>query len=183
MNKNIFKITIFGDGFVGKTTLTERFITGLFNVDTKITIGTNFYSKNVKIEDINTKLQIWDFGGEKRFRTLFPHYVRGSNAAIFMFDVTRTSSLESLPIWMNILKKGLGRDHNTLLYLVGGKIDLVEERKISKEHYEKFGYRYNFKRNFECSAKSSYNVEEIFNSITIDLLDHMKTVNNIPLPM
>jgi len=77
-----FKLCIFGDGGVGKTTLTERYLMGLFTEDTKMTLGTNFYQKNIVVKGLLVNLQIWDFGGEEQFRTLFPNYIRGS--AIFI---------------------------------------------------------------------------------------------------
>ena len=68
MRTATFKICIFGDGGVGKTTLVQRYVTGQFSQSTKMTIGVDIVTKQVQIEDWFVTLQIWDFGGEARFR-------------------------------------------------------------------------------------------------------------------
>ena len=68
MRTATFKICIFGDGGVGKTTLVQRYVTGQFSQSTKMTIGVDIVTKHVQIEDWFVTLQIWDFGGEERFR-------------------------------------------------------------------------------------------------------------------
>jgi len=91
-----FKIVIFGDAGCGKTTLTQRFLTNLFVSDSKMTIGVDFGIKVLEVENKKVKLQIWDFGGEKRFRFLLPTYVRGAKGAIFIYNVNDRSSLMSI---------------------------------------------------------------------------------------
>ena len=73
-----FKIIIFGDAGCGKTTLTQRFLTNLFVSDSKMTIGVDFEVKSLEVDKQKVKLQIWDFGGEERFRFLLPTYCLGA---------------------------------------------------------------------------------------------------------
>ncbi|MHA2330250.1 MAG: Rab family GTPase, partial [Candidatus Hodarchaeales archaeon] len=93
-SKYIFKIIVVGEGGVGKTTFINRFANNKFVKDTKITIGAGFYSfHNEVYKDTIIKLQVWDFGGEKRFRFILPSYCHGAHGVIFTFDLTRSSSL------------------------------------------------------------------------------------------
>ena len=104
-----FKLLMLGDASVGKTSLTHRYITGVFVDSPRLTIGVDFFSKNVRLDNkTRVKLQIWDFGGEERFRFLLPTYSKGSNAALYLYDITSQKSLESLPLWIEIVRKNAG---------------------------------------------------------------------------
>ena len=68
-----YKMCIFGDGGVGKTTLVNRYISGKYSENFKMTIGVDFYTKIIEVEGINVNLQIWDFAGERQFKNLLPN--------------------------------------------------------------------------------------------------------------
>ena len=124
-----FKLLMLGDASVGKTSLTHRYITGVFVDSPRLTIGVDFFSKKVRLEDgKKVKLQVWDFGGEERFRFLLPTYSKGSNAAIFLYDITSQKSLDSLPDWLEIVRKNAG---NIPILLLGSKLDLEEQDRKS----------------------------------------------------
>ena len=161
-----FKICIFGDGGVGKTTLTERFMTGLFKDDTVLTIGSNFYRKNLSVEGKNVSLQIWDFAGERKFRSLFPGYVKGASGCIFMYDITRYTSIKNFYEWMKSLEEGLGENPEIPILMVGGKKDLEDKRAFDKKLADDLVQEYGFTDHIECSAKTGLNVEEIFLRLT-----------------
>ena len=165
----VFKICIFGDGGVGKTTLTERYLTGMFKEDMRITLGTNFYRKSLTVEGILVSLQIWDFGGEKQFHSLFPTYVIGASGAVFMYDITRFSSIKNVKAWLDLLKQGL-REITIPIIMVGGKLDLAQDRGIDKESAEKVKNDNNFFRLIECSAKTGENVEQVFYDLALEML-------------
>ncbi len=165
-----FKICIFGDGGVGKTTLTEKYLTGLFLEDIKLTIGTNFYQKHLYVMGKMVGLQIWDFGGERNFRTLFPTYIKGSSGAIFMYDITRNFTLINMQEWMKLVRESLLPEINIPILMVGGKADLEQKRAVSKEYAANFGKEYGFLDQIECSAKTGYNVEEVFAKLTIAIM-------------
>ncbi len=170
--EKIFKICIFGDAGVGKTALTEKYLTGLFVGNTKITIGTNFYKKTLSVKGITVILQIWDFGGQ--YRQLFPRYIQGSNGAIFMYDLTRNLTLMHIEEWMTILKESL---HAKIpLLMVGGKEDLVSGNRTSIETAEKLAKEYGFIERIECSAKTGHNVGYIFEKLTVSILSDFKMV-------
>ena len=100
----MFKVCIFGDGGVGKTTLLQRFYTDKFQESMKMTIGADIGTKKLNIDGQNVKLQIWDFGGEEPFRVFFQHFFQGASGGIFMYDIIRMSSLMNIDKWLNTLK-------------------------------------------------------------------------------
>ena len=79
-----FKLCIFGDGGVGKTTLVQRYLTKIFNEDLKMTIGADFSIKTFEIEGKKVVVRIWDFAGEERFKVLLPSFAKGADGGIFM---------------------------------------------------------------------------------------------------
>lgn len=159
-----FKLVIFGDAGCGKTTLTQRFLTNLFKSDSKMTIGLDFEVKSLEVDGKKVKLQIWDFGGEERFRFLLPTYVRGSNGGLFMYDITDYSSLAHIDDWTLIIKKEV--THSFPILVVGGKADLAEDREVPSEDAIKISNSRDMDGFIECSAKTGENIEETFEAIT-----------------
>lgn len=164
-----YKICIFGDGGVGKTSLTERYLMGFYSYDTKRTIGASFYQKNLMYKGLLVSLSIWDFAGEEEFRSLFPNYIKGSSGAIFMYDLTRYSSLKNVKAWLDKMKEAIP-DSKIPLVMVGGKADLVEKRAVNTEIAENILQEYGFKHYLECSAKTGENVELVFQKLTEEIL-------------
>ena len=170
-----FKICIFGDGGVGKTSLTYRYINNRFEQDTKLTLGVDIMAKDIEINGYRVKLQIWDFGGEERFRVFLPVYARGSSGGIFMYDTTRKNSLDMMRDWISIFKKDLSKEERMIPILaVGGKKDLVNERAINLENAKKLVSSLKVYDIIECSAKTGENVDLIFQSITNRMLEIRK---------
>ena len=158
-----FKIIIYGDGGVGKTTLINRYMSGLFDDSSKMTIGVDFRIKRLKIDGNSVSLQIWDLAGEERFRALMPAYMSGADAGIFMYDVTRLSSLRNVTKWLDTLKNYLkSEDQDLAMIMVGGKLDLEGRRAFPKKDAEYIATMNKFNGLIECSAKTGYNVEEVF---------------------
>jgi len=167
----LFKVCIFGDGGVGKTSLINRYLTGLFKTGSIMTIGVDFLMKTLEIQKKKVVLQIWDFAGEKRFQFLLPGYVKGASAGIFMFDITRMSSLTSLKEWLDVFKKGTDDDGaNIPIMMVGGKIDLSDRRSVFSIDAKEIAQSYNLLEYIECSSKTGENIELIFNKLAQFLL-------------
>ena len=160
---NKFKVLVFGDGGVGKSSLVNRYLTGVFTHGS-LTIGVDFHVKRVEIDGKAITLQIWDFGGEHQFEYLLPSYVTGSNGAIFMFDITRYSSINNFNKWYKIFKKGLSKEEEIPLIMVGGKSDLDFKRAVSNNESLELARKNNIHIHtcIECSAKTGENVEEVF---------------------
>ncbi|GAB4319108.1 MAG: Rab family GTPase [Promethearchaeota archaeon] len=158
-----FKLLMTGDGGVGKTTLTQRFVTGLFTESTRITIGVDFHTKDVEVDGHRVKLQIWDFGGEERFRFLLPSYCRGAAGALFLFSITSYTSLSHMPEWLQIVRENAP---GVPILLVGSKRDLEKHRAVPTSDAVEYARGSGLAGYVEVSAKDGTNVEETFTTIT-----------------
>ncbi|HEY0089121.1 MAG TPA: Rab family GTPase, partial [Candidatus Lokiarchaeia archaeon] len=168
----VFKIWIFGDGGVGKTTLVNKYLTGVFKADTTITIGVDFHIKTLEMNGLKVRLQIWDFAGEERFRFLLPGYVRGSAGGIFMYDITRFASLKNINGWLQVLNTDIQKTPQLIpILLVGGKTDLEEYRTVSTKDALDIAKSFNLNGFIECSAKNGENIDVIFETIANVMLE------------
>jgi len=167
-----FKIIIFGDAGCGKTTLTQRFLTNLFVSDSKMTIGVDFEVKSLEVDKQKVKLQIWDFGGEERFRFLLPTYVRGARGGLFLYDITNYSSIAHIDDWLNVIRKEIRAEDVFPIIVVGGKADLAENREVSAEDGIKIAKSRNVDGFIETSSKTGENVEKTFEALTSVMLNN-----------
>jgi len=138
--KYILKILTAGEGGVGKTTLLHRFIEGVFSADTKLTIGVEFFIKEMTIENNECTMQLWDFGGQQRFRFLLDSYVVGAKGAFLMFDLTRVGTLKTIGQWVGILRKF---DPELPILFIGTKFDLSEQISVDDDYAIGFKEEYN----------------------------------------
>ncbi len=167
MQDAMFKIIIFGDGGVGKTTLVNRYLSGVYKGDSGITIGVDFHIKKLEVDGKLVSLQIWDFAGESRFRFLLPSYAIGASGGLFMYDITRYVSLKHFQEWLEIFKKGyMGKESPLPIIMIGGKLDLEYKRAVSRHDAFDLAKKNNLWGYVECSSKSGDNIEEIFIDIT-----------------
>jgi len=164
-----FKILLLGDASVGKTSFTKRYCYNIFNPSERLTIGVDFHVKTIELNDTKIKLQIWDVGGEERFRFLLPTYCLGANAAFLLYDITRPSTLDNISEWMTIVRQKGGP---IPIMLVGSKIDLSKSsRKVPREYGIQIAEKNNMASFVEISAKEDVNVDEGFKVLTEMTLD------------
>lgn len=159
-----FKIIVFGDGNVGKTTLTLRLKFNRFKANLRKTIGVDFLSKTFFVDNLSINLQVWDFSGEDRFRDLFSMWLNGASGGIFMYDITNLDSLTHMNNWLEIVYRHY-KPKDFPIVLVGGKSDLYDQRQVIRtvgvEVADRKGFSF-----FECSSKTGDNVFEIFQKLT-----------------
>ncbi|MFW9988074.1 MAG: Rab family GTPase, partial [Candidatus Odinarchaeota archaeon] len=161
MGELAYKICIFGETCVGKTTLARRYLKGYFEENILITMGAEIFVKFIEIEDTKIVLQIWDFGGESIFNFLLPLYSRGASGGILMFDLSRSETLERVGEWVDCFKRDLSTEKQEVpILLVGGKSDLKDQISISQEEANRTAQRYNLFEYIECSSKTGENVEQ-----------------------
>jgi len=164
----IFKICIFGDAGSGKTTLTKRFLTNKFISDTKTTIGVDLQVKTLNVDGLKTKLQIWDFGGEERFRFFLPRYIKGAHGGIFMYDITNSASISHIDDWLLVINES---NESLPIFLVGGKMDLDLSREVSFSAGEILADSRDLAGFIECSSKTGENIGPLFKNLCKTMIE------------
>ncbi|GJJ12513.1 GTPase Ryh1 [Clathrus columnatus] len=168
------KIVLLGDQSVGKTSLITRFMYDTFDNTYQATIGIDFLSKTMYLEDRTVRLQLWDTAGQRlnlnvnqeRFRSLIPSYIRDSSVAMVVFDITNRNSFLSTTKWIDDVRSERGTD--VLIVLVGNKADLSDKRQVTHEEATakatELGIMF-----METSAKAGHNVKSLFKKIAMSL--------------
>ena len=155
----VVRIIIIGDQSVGKTNILNRYVKDEFSEEYAITIGMDFLISNLELDDKIFKLRLWDTAGSERFRSVTKGYYSNSCTSIIVYDITDENSFKSVKNWIEDCQTYASKNIN--LVLVGNKIDLESERKISKEDGMELATEYGMEF-FEASAKTGENIEDIF---------------------
>jgi len=166
----VYKLSLIGDGGVGKTSMAQRYVHGIFKADYKATIGTFISKKECVFEELKTsvKFMIWDLAGQSQFQRLWPDYLTDSRAGIIVFDITNRESFNNVKKWYNIIKEVAFE--NIVLILVGNKVDLDISREITTEEgmnlAKDLGVFY-----METSAKTNENIDDVFEWIALQIIN------------
>ena len=147
-----FKIIIIGDCGVGKSSLSLRATKNEFIESYKATIAFEFYIFNIKINNLNINLQIWDTCGQEEYRSLISSFYKNSSLAIIVYAIDNITSFNNVDSWIKDLKQY--SNPNIKIILIGNKNDLNDKRQIEFEKGNQFAKDYNFDLFFETSAKS-----------------------------
>jgi Ras-related protein Rab-11A len=166
----VLKVLTAGEGGVGKTTLLHRYVEGKFSSETKMTIGVEFFLKELNIDGQKVMLQLWDFGGQERFRFLLESYVIGARGALLMFDLTRTMTLENIEQWVKICRK---EDPNLPILFLGSKSDLTDDICVKEDYIEEFKNHFNLYDFLKISSKTGENVELSFENLSRKILERI----------
>eukprot|EP00494_Astrolonche_serrata_P026522 UN26784 len=145
-----YKLVFLGDESVGKTSVITRFMYDHFDHTHQPTIGIDFLSKTMYLEDRVVRLQLWDTAGQERFRSLIPSYIRDSSVAIIVYDTTNKDSFNNTSKWIEEVRQERGED--VVIMLVGNKTDLESSRQVQTADGEKFSKDLGIKF-IETSAK------------------------------
>ncbi|KAJ1974255.1 GTPase Ryh1 [Dimargaris xerosporica] len=157
-----FKLVFLGEQSVGKTSIITRFMYDTFDNAYQATIGIDFLSKTMYLEDRTVRLQLWDTAGQERFRSLIPSYIRDSSVAVVVYDITNRASFANTSKWIDDVRSERGSD--VIIVLVGNKTDLNEKRQVTVEEGDKKAREYNVMF-IETSAKAGHNVKTLFKRI------------------
>ncbi|KAF2073646.1 hypothetical protein CYY_005031 [Polysphondylium violaceum] len=155
----IFKYIIIGDMGVGKSCLLHQFTENKFVPDSPHTIGVEFGTRIVDVNNKKIKLQIWDTAGQERFRAVTRSYYRGAAGALLVYDITRRITYNHLTTWLTDARNLT--NPNTVIMLIGNKKDLEGQRDVTYEEASAFA-KQNGLIFVESSAKTGENVEEAF---------------------
>ena len=165
-----FKVLFLGDSGVGKSSLVIRGIKDKFDSIYKPTVGFDLLNYIVKINDKVIKLQIWDTCGQEEFSMCNQSLFKNASMAIMVYSITNKKSYDNIKKWVSRLKNLAKED--TVLFLVGNKCDLINERQVNFSEAKKYG-----KDKFQCfvetSSKNGHNIDILFNKISIYLYENV----------
>ena len=155
-----FKIIVVGDSGVGKSCLTMKGTKNHFEECYSPTVGFEFFTFNIKIDDKYIKLQIWDTCGQEAYKSLITSFYRNASLAILVYSIDNQNSFNNIEVWLNEIKSQSNPE--TKIFLIGNKIDLENERKISTETAQQFSVAHAFNYFDETSAKTGANAQNVF---------------------
>ncbi|XP_075413868.1 ras-related protein Rab-19 [Tenrec ecaudatus] len=156
----LFKVILVGDSNVGKTCVVQHFQSGVFRDMQQNTVGVDFTVRSLHIDGKRVKMQVWDTAGQERFRTITQSYYRSAHAAIIAYDITRRSTFESVPHWIQEVERYSAA--NLVVMLIGNKADLWQQRRVLFEDACTLAEKQGLLAVLETSAKESRNVDEVF---------------------
>ena len=154
-----FKLIFIGDSSVGKSCLTTKAVKNEFEDYYQATVGFEFMTFNLKINDKIIKLQIWDTCGQEIYKSLISNFYRNSSLAVLVYSIDSKESFIHVENWLNDLKSQANED--VRIILVGNKADLENERKVAREEGEKYKLDNNLDFFMETSAKTGKNARNV----------------------
>eukprot|EP00123_Amoebidium_parasiticum_P000668 comp11536_c0_seq1/m.5991 comp11536_c0_seq1/g.5991 ORF comp11536_c0_seq1/g.5991 comp11536_c0_seq1/m.5991 type:complete len:215 (-) comp11536_c0_seq1:530-1174(-) len=155
----IFKYIVIGDMGAGKSCVLHQFTEKKFMADCPHTIGVEFGTRIIEVSGQKVKLQIWDTAGQERFRAVTRSYYRGAAGVLMVYDITRRTTYNHLSSWLTDARNLT--NPNTVVFLIGNKSDLNDQREVPFEEAKQFADEHGLKF-LEVSARTGENVEEAF---------------------
>ncbi|MFX1571357.1 MAG: Rab family GTPase [Promethearchaeota archaeon] len=159
--KRTVKIIVSGDGGVGKTSFLNRLIHDKFDANSELTIGVDFFSKDIQINGHEYKFIMWDFAGQNHFKRLLSNFVDGSLAAFVLFDFSRFKTLVNIEEWIKKLKV-----YGSIpAFILGNKSDQMDDDnyKIFDDYVLELTKKYNNIIGYlRISSKTGHNVKRAF---------------------
>jgi len=176
-DKFVFKITVIGDGGVGKTSLIKRFTKGSFHEEYIKTIGAQFSKYEQDIEGDECELNFWDIAGQDDFHFLRPSFYKDSQAAIIVYSLEDNElgkvSFRNIVHWYDDLKQFCGV---IPIVLFANKVDLVNKETLNKSKMLKFVKKRNLLGYYLTSAKTGESVDDAFQAIIRELYRKYKAI-------
>jgi len=165
--KVLLKIIILGESGVGKTALLHQYVMNDFLEEHKATIGADFLTKDITINDKSITLQIWDTAGQERFQSLGNAFYRGADACVLVFDITNQQTFDKIDEWRSNFLEQSGTEHPQKFpfLLLGNKMDLASERAVDTQTAAGYAQNNNMEF-FETSAVSGHNIENAVRKIS-----------------
>uniref|UniRef100_A0A8C8G576 Ras-related protein Rab-7a n=1 Tax=Oncorhynchus tshawytscha TaxID=74940 RepID=A0A8C8G576_ONCTS len=183
--KVLLKVIILGDSGVGKTSLMNQYVNKRFSNQYKATIGADFLTKEVMVDDRLVTMQIWDTAGQERFQSLGVAFYRGADCCVLVYDVTAPNTFKTLDSWRDeFLIQASPRDPDNFPFVVlGNKIDL-ENRQVgvTTKRAQAWCASKNNIPYFETSAKEAINVDQAFQTIARNALKQESEVETYDFP-
>ena len=169
-------IVLFGDTNVGKTAIVKRWLhISYTEAEASPTYCAGFFENDVFVNDKNEKIQVWDTAGEEKYRSMAPIYTRGAIGILLLFDLTRRTTLENIPFWLDAASSA----GDIPVVVVGNKADLVAEREVKAQEAIDFLKERNLPF-IEASALTGFGVDEAFMEIINKAIEYADPVIQQP---
>jgi len=154
------KLVMIGDSGVGKSCLLERFMDKSSTNNWISTIGVDIRTIYLDREGKNTKIQVWDTGGQQRYRPVLASCYKGALGVVVVFDLTNRTSFSNVKQWLHETEEfsALGADKKIL---VGNKADLQADRKVDQGEAQQFAQQAGLQY-IETSVLDQTNIQEAF---------------------
>ena len=170
------KILTLGNGAVGKTSFIMKFTENYFHENYIMTVGFEFQTKKVKVNEKMYTVCFYDTAGQERYKSLSVSLYKKAEGIILMYDVTKRKTFEDIPEWMDNIKVNKGLEYPIIL--IGNKCDLEERREVQTEEGEKLSKKYNLSF-YETSNKEGKNVEEVGMELIKRIIDRKENQKDI----
>ena len=174
-DNNTFKILTLGESGVGKTAILRRYVENKFEKHHLATIGIDYQSKTIKINNKEIKLKIWDTAGQERYRNIAAHVYKGADGIVLVYDVTDEYSFSKISDWMEQINNNLSKNDIGII-LIGNKTDL-EERMIETQKGQEKAEEYKIEF-YETSALTGDGINEAFEGLAKQILKNHKIKDN-----
>ena len=169
----LFKLILIGDSCVGKSNILLKYLKNEFDPNSRATVGVEFGTKNIIINNKKIKIQIWDTAGQERYRSITSAYYKGAKGAFIVYDITKKATFDNIDKWISDLK--LNGDKNICIVILGNKSDLVDSREVSTNDGIKKAEM--FKTAFlETSALNGDNIHKAFEELIEQIYQSNKEV-------
>ncbi|XP_028400009.1 ras-related protein RABH1b-like [Dendronephthya gigantea] len=170
------KLIVLGNQGVGKTALVTRLVYDVFEDINTSTIGMDFFTKTIFLEDRPIRFKMWDTAGQERFHCLLPAYLRDSTIALIVYDITKKASFDDVSNWM--LKIRSERGNNVVIILIGNKSDAHANRQVEYEEALTKAEMMNISF-IETSAKTGANINELLQMILFPEQPYLRPYHTI----
>jgi small GTP-binding protein len=171
---HILKLIVIGNSGVGKTNIIKRFKNDDFEMNSRSTVGFEFISKDIIIQDKKIKLQIWDTAGQERYKSITSSFFRGCHGIVAVFDLTKYQSFESIDQWVKDAREISGSEIS--IFLVGNKSDLRDLCIVKKEEAEEKINKLGLIEYIETSAYMNIRIDEIFMKLSTSNIPYIYSI-------
>lgn len=162
-----YKLILFGNERVGKTSIVDRFVNNKFEDDYISTLGYNVFEKRLTISECIVSLMVYDIGGQEKFTSLRRQYANGAHAAFLVYDITDLDSFNDIRRWKADLSSSAGE---IPYVIIGNKKDLESQRQVMTQEAERASLELKAATFIETSAKTGEGIEAAFNQLASSVL-------------
>jgi small GTP-binding protein len=159
------KIVFLGSYAVGKTSIVNRFMYEQFSRDYEVTMGVDYFTKTIVVDKTSVSLRIWDTAGQEQYWSLIPIYIRDTQVAIIVYDLSDEKSFEAAQAWFGKLTEV--RNDGVRVVLAGNKADLT--REVSESAVKKFADDHKINE-LTVSAKLGTGINELFETVVKEVV-------------